>query len=169
VYLHNPGNLSPPVMSSSKETQEEIAASLKTNTTPIYPSPPDSPPRTKPNSSKARREFEDELRSSGTVSSVLLTPTSPHRNASKLAPKEERPAENKSQMNASTLETLLGLDDRRCRCLTLKKEPCRNWILERNRDQVNSQIEEPESSTKRTINKILTLISERHQRSLKET
>jgi len=134
-------------MSSSKERQEEIDASLKTNTTPIYPSPPDSLPRTKPNSSKARREFEDELRSFRTVSSVLLTPpTSPHRNASKLAPKEERPAENKSQMNASTLKTVLGLDDWRCGCLTLKKEPCRKWILEKNRDQVNSHIESGEAS-----------------------
>jgi T5orf172 domain len=150
VYLQNPGNISASVMSSNKETQEEIKASLnslsksqKTHTTSIYPSPPNSPPRTKPNSSKARRDLEDELRSSGTVSSVLLTPpTSPPRNASKLTPKEEKPAENKCQMNALTLKTKLDLDDWRCGCITLKtKKPCRNPIREKNRDQVNSQIE----------------------------
>lgn len=135
-------------MSSSKDTQEEIAASLnslsksqKTNTTPIYPSPPNSPPQTKSNISKARREFEDEWSSSRTVSSVLLTPPiSPPRNASNLTPKEEKPAENKTQMNASTLKTLLGLDDWRCGCLTLKKEPCTRRVPEKNKDQVNSQI-----------------------------
>jgi hypothetical protein len=140
MYLQNSGNIFASVMSPSKETQEEITASLnslsktqKTKMTPSYPIPP--------NSFKAGGEFEDELRSSETVSSVLLTPpTSPYRNESKSTPKEEKPAEDKSQMNASTLKTLLGLDDWRCGCLTEKKRPCKNWVLGKNRRQVNSQI-----------------------------
>lgn len=149
MYSQNSGNISASLMSSSKGTQEEIAASLnslpksqKTRTTPIYPSPPNSPPQMKPNISKARREFKDELHSSQTVSSVLLTPpTSPPRKASNLMPKEEKLAENTTQMHASILKSLLGLDDWRCGCLTLKKEPCTRRIPEKNKDQVNSQIQ----------------------------
>ncbi|OCK75834.1 DUF1766-domain-containing protein [Lepidopterella palustris CBS 459.81] len=163
-------------MSSSKDTQEEIAASLsslskslKPNTTRIYPSPPSSPPQTKSNVSKARRGFEDELRSSGTGSSVLLTPpTSPPRNTSNLTSKEEKPAENKTQMNASALKTLLGVDNWRCGCPTTKEKPCRIPIPEGNRDQVNSQIESmvtltqssPELEAK--LDKLATLVNCRY-------
>ena len=145
----NPSDTSASVMSSSKETQGEIAANLnslpksqKTEKRPIYPSPPNSPPQTKQNISKARREFENEPYPSGTVSSVLPTPpTSPPQNASNLMPKEEEPAENKTQMNATTLKSLLGLDDWRCGGLTQTNYPCQRPIPEKNKDLVNSQIE----------------------------
>lgn len=134
---------------SSKEKQEVMAASLnsvlkseKTEKPPMYPSTPSSPAQTKSTMVKAPREFEDELRPSGIVSSVLLTPpTSPPRNVSNLMPKEKEPADKKTQMNASTLRSLLGLDDWRCGCLTEKKEPCKRPIQGKNIDQVNTQIE----------------------------
>ncbi|KAL8855461.1 MAG: hypothetical protein Q9178_007894 [Gyalolechia marmorata] len=136
-------------MSSSEGTQEKIAASLnslpesqKPKKTPIYSSPPHSPPQTKPDVSKARRELENEFHSSGAASSLLPTPpTSPAQNASDPMPKEKEPPKNRNQMNASNLKSRLGLDDWRCGGLTQKKKPCMVQIPDKNKDRINSQIE----------------------------
>ncbi|KAI4262947.1 MAG: hypothetical protein L6R42_001883 [Xanthoria sp. 1 TBL-2021] len=135
-------------MSSSKGMQE-IAASLnslpesqKPKKTPIYSSPPHSPPQAKLDVSKARRELENELHSSGAASSLLPTPpTSPARNASDLMPKEKEPPKNENQMNISNLKSRLDLDGWRCGGLTKKEKPCTLSIPEENRDRISSQIE----------------------------
>jgi len=149
VYLQSSGKISASVMYSSKERQEEIAVSLHslsqsriTNTTPIYPSPPNSPPQATSNISKVRKEFKDEQISSESVSSVLPTPsTSPLRNVTNLISQEEEPAENKNQLKASALKTLLGLDEWQCGYPTLQNTPCAVRILKKNQSRVNSQIE----------------------------
>lgn len=136
-------------MSSRKDRQEGIAAvpnspsrSQKTKTMPIYPSPPNSPPRTKPGVSEARTKVADELHSPGTGSSVIPTPpTSPRQETSNLTPQKEKSPENKSHMNASTLRTLLGLENWRCGGLrTNKKEYCRMRIPESKKGQIDSKI-----------------------------
>lgn len=134
-------------MSSNKELQEEVAASLnsqpksqKSTKTLVYLSPPNSPAQTNPNTSKARREFENKLHSSGTASSLLTPPTSPPWNASDLTLKEKDRAKVEFQVNASMLKSLLGLNDWRCGGITQKKEPCKRQIQAENRDQIISQI-----------------------------
>lgn len=152
--------------------QEDRATSLnslfksqKTNGTPIYPSPPNSPPQTKSNISKARRGFEDELLSPRTVSSVLLTPPiSPPRNESNLTSRGKKPAENKTQRDASTLKTLLRLDDWRCGCLTKEKKPCRKLVPKQNKGKVDSQIQSMITLTRSSsvleteLNKLIMLV-----------
>ena len=136
-------------MSSSKDTQEEISNSLnshpksrKANTPPIDSCLPNWPPQTKQDISKAPTECEDELHSSGMASALFLSPpTSPPPNEADLTPKEEKPAENKTQVKALSLKTKLGLDGWQCGSLTQKNTPCTRPIGEEKQDQINSQIE----------------------------
>jgi len=136
-------------MSSSKDTQEEISNSLnshpksrKANTPPIDPCLPIWPPQTKQDISKAPREFEDELHSSGMASALILTPpTSPPPSDADLMSKQEKPAENKTKVAALSLKAKLGLDAWKCGALTKKNTPCTRPIGEGKQDRIISQIE----------------------------
>jgi hypothetical protein len=141
--------------SDNKDTQEGIASGLNTlskslvtgGVDKIYPSPPNTPPRTKLNSSpngQAEREFEDERFPSRTPSpSILLTPPSqPSSEQSNSTTEEEQPSKDKFQMDASTLQTRLELADLQCGCPTKTRNdrPCERHILKGNRSRVSSLI-----------------------------
>jgi hypothetical protein len=115
---------------------------MKTNTTPIYPSPPNSPPQTKLSIPEARIESEEEFCSPNVVAGVPLSPpTSPPQNSSN-SMRSERPVEKRSWMNASTLKTSLGLGDWQCGCdKGGNKGICRKPIGKERRKLINSHVE----------------------------
>jgi hypothetical protein len=72
---------------------------------------------------------------------LVTPPPTPRPNLSKLTHRNDKSTEDRKEINASTLKHNLGIDDDRCGCPTLKLKPCRKFIPEQNRDQVEIQIE----------------------------
>lgn len=122
--------------------------SWKANTPPMETRLPSRPPQTKPDISRAPREFEDEFNVSRMASALYLSPPASPRSESNLTRREKKPAENKTQVDVLSLKTKLGLGNWRCGCPTLKGTPCTRQIPEGNKDQINSQLESMRSLTR---------------------
>ena len=135
-------------MPSAKEIREEtptnlndLSISRKTVMERIYPSPPNSPPQGKQSTSKAQRQIEDEFRTSGTTSSGLITPPATPEKEPISNDKGKEAVEDKLEISSSILNSLLGLNEWRCGCLTQQGRPCRRPIPESNKDDVKSQVQ----------------------------
>ncbi|SPJ73996.1 uncharacterized protein FTOL_03726 [Fusarium torulosum] len=128
-------------MSSRNDEKGDAATNLsnspkpqKSNSNSIpYPSPPNSPPQTP-------GVPGNENRPARAVSfSPLSPPTTPPKQSSAFTLDEKQPAEKR--VNAATLRTRLGLDNKWCGAPAKTKRPCGKWSPAANRAGVTSQLE----------------------------
>lgn len=128
-------------MSSRNDEKGDTATNLINSPKPqtlnsktiLYPSPLNSPPQTLGVSG-------DENRPAGAISSSPLSPPiTPPRQSSAFTAHKKQPTEER--VNAATLRTLLGLDNKRYGAPAKSKRPCGSWSPAANRAGVTSQLE----------------------------